>query len=310
LIFEQKHAHFEVKIAFAMRQALLFEKRTFERVSTILMIDSLFMTNFFLQRWSATVLTPKTAFPLKVVGDQRVKLDETITTSASFESVYERQMSMHDNPLWILHDGPPYANGPAHIGHAVNKILKDITNRSKVLSGFRAHFVPGWDCHGLPIELKALSKAKVSRDDNPLEIRRLSRDFALEAIDGQRSEFMSWGVMADWKNPYLTMSKDLVQAQLVAFNDLYKKGFIYERFMPVYWSPSSRSALAESELEYNPSVRVDFALIIFDDAIYGFSACQHSNLYSVSCCRGNCPQKLKESVFPLLDYHSMVIGSQ
>ena len=207
------------------------------------------------------MLTPKTTFPLKVEGEKRVKLDEAIIASASFKSVYERQMSAHDKPLWILHDGPPYANGPAHIGHAVNKILKDIVNRSKVLSGHRAHFVPGWDCHGLPIELKALSKAKVkSRNDNALEIRKLSRAFALEAMDRQRSEFISWGVMGNWKNPYLTMSKDLVKAQLVAFNNLYKQGHIYERFMPVYWSPSSQTALAESELEYNAEVK---KLLIF-----------------------------------------------
>ena len=113
--------------------------------------------------------------------------------------------------------------------------------------------VLGWDCHGLPIELKASSKAK-SRHKDALTIRENSRNFALEAVEGQKSEFMSWGVMGDWSKPYLTMDKDFIKSQLRLFFDLMKKGFIYQRFMPVYWSPSSRTALAESELEYNSNV--------------------------------------------------------
>ena len=113
--------------------------------------------------------------------------------------------------------------------------------------------VLGWDCHGLPIELKASSKAK-SRHKDALTIRENSRTFALEAVEGQKSEFMSWGVMGDWSKPYLTMDKDFIKSQLRLFFDLMKKGFIYQRFMPVYWSPSSRTALAESELEYNSNV--------------------------------------------------------
>ena len=111
----------------------------------------------------------------------------------------------------------------------------------------------GWDCHGLPIELKASSKTK-SRDKDALTIRSSSRNFALEALEKQKREFLSWGIMGDWTNPYLTMDKEFVKSQLRLFFDLMKKGFIYQRFMPVYWSPSSRTALAESELEYNSNV--------------------------------------------------------
>jgi isoleucyl-tRNA synthetase len=127
----------------------------------------------------------------------------------------------------------------------------------------------GWDCHGLPIELKASSKAK-SRHKDALTIRENSRNFALEAVEGQKSEFMSWGVMGDWSKPYLTMDKDFIKSQLRLFFDLMKKGFIYQRFMPVYWSPSSRTALAESELEYNSNVSSKQIIICKQDNRYLF----------------------------------------
>ena len=132
-------------------------------------------------------------------------MDHAIVNSTSFQSEYTRQISEKDKPLWVLHDGPPYANGPVHMGHAVNKILKDITNRWKVTSGYRCHYVPGWDCHGLPIELKALSKSRSSRNKDPLNVRALSRNFAIQAIEEQKSQFVSWGVMADWTRPYISM---------------------------------------------------------------------------------------------------------
>ena len=200
------------------------------------------------------MLLPKTTFPQKLKGEKRVQLDSAIVNSMSFQSEYSKQSAStdQDKPLWILHDGPPYANGPVHMGHAVNKILKDITNRWKVTSGHRCHYVPGWDCHGLPIELKALSKAGKSRNKDPLSVRALSRNFAIQAVEAQKSEFVSWGIMADWSNPYLTMDSHFVKAQLKLFYQLYSQGYIYQRFMPVYWSPSSQTALAESELEYNP----------------------------------------------------------
>lgn len=199
-------------------------------------------------------MLPRTTFSQRLEGEKRLKVDNDIIRSKDFQSVYEKQMSRSETKQsWVLHDGPPYANGPAHMGHAVNKILKDITNRWKVSHGCQVHYVPGWDCHGLPIELKALQKGK-SRNKDPLSVRQMSRNFALEAIQGQKEEFVSWGIMADWSRPYLTMDKNFIQSQLRLFYDLMKKGHIYQRFMPVYWSPSSQTALAESELEYNANV--------------------------------------------------------
>ena len=189
--------------------------------------------------------------------------------------------------MWVLHDGPPYANGPVHMGHAVNKILKDITNRWKVTSGYRCHYVPGWDCHGLPIELKALSKSRSSRNKDPLSVRALSRNFAIQAIEEQKSQFVSWGVMADWTQPYLTMDSHFVKAQLKLFYKLYSNGCVYQRFMPVYWSPSSQTALAESELEYNSNhvstaIYIRFPVVTATIPSSGMPSSSMSDLYFLS----------------------------
>ncbi|CAH2057017.1 unnamed protein product, partial [Iphiclides podalirius] len=146
------------------------------------------------------------------------------------------------------------------MGHAVNKIIKDINNRSQILKGNRVHYIPGWDCHGLPIELKALQKAqKTATDKNlsdPVNIRQIARAFALETVLKQKKAFQSWGVMADWdKSCYLTLDKHYVQNQLRQFYKMYKSGLIFRALKPVYWSPSSKTALAEAELEYDPQFK-------------------------------------------------------
>ncbi|XP_026682650.1 isoleucine--tRNA ligase, mitochondrial isoform X3 [Diaphorina citri] len=202
--------------------------------------------------YSHTVNLPSTQFPLWVKPQDRAKLDEKIHRECGFSELYSWQReALNGKPEFILHDGPPYANGTPHIGHAVNKILKDITLRSNLLQGKRVHYVPGWDCHGLPIELKAItSKDKLL---SPLDIRKKAKNFALETINTQKAEFESWGVLADWEhNCYHTFDKEYVKNQLCQFYNLYKQDYIYRDLKPVYWSPSSRTALAESELEYKP----------------------------------------------------------
>ncbi|XP_004343303.1 isoleucyl-tRNA synthetase [Capsaspora owczarzaki ATCC 30864] len=155
------------------------------------------------------------------------------------------------HPLFILHDGPPYANGQLHLGHAMNKILKDIVVRHKVLRGNRVHFVPGWDCHGLPIELKALGDSLTKHVEfTPAQLRTKAAQFAREAMEMQRKEFMSWGVLGDWQHPYLTMTPSYEARQLQVFYQLYTKKLIYRGLKPVHWSPSTQTALAEAELEY------------------------------------------------------------
>ncbi|XP_061380741.1 isoleucine--tRNA ligase, mitochondrial [Danaus plexippus] len=202
--------------------------------------------------YSHTVLFPKTNFPARSNINK-----EKIQKTAKFSELYEWQREHLTGPEFILHDGPPYANGDLHMGHAVNKIIKDINNRSQILQGNKVHYVPGWDCHGLPIEFKALQKTKSKNEPtDPVQTRQIARSFALKTVKSQKEAFESWGIMADWeKQCYLTLNKNYVQSQLRLFYKMYKSGLIYQALKPVYWSPSSRTALAEAELEYDPNFK-------------------------------------------------------
>ncbi|KAK6376374.1 isoleucine-tRNA ligase [Exophiala oligosperma] len=166
---------------------------------------------------------------------------------------------------FILHDGPPYANGDLHVGHALNKIIKDIICRSRLAEGKRIDYVPGWDCHGLPIELKALEHHGWARGQgvDPVAIRKAARKFAYKTVDKQMAGFRSWGVMGDWENHWLTMQKDFELRQLSVFQAMAEHGLIYRKNKPVYWSPSSGTALAEAELEYQEDHVSNAALVKF-----------------------------------------------
>lgn len=177
----------------------------------------------------------------------------------------ERQKINADKPTFILHDGPPYANGNIHLGHALNKISKDIIVRYKSMSGFRAPFVPGWDTHGLPIE-QVLTKKGVKRKEMPrAEYLKMCEEYALSQVDKQREDFKRLGVAADWENPYVTLSPDYEAAQIRVFGKMADKGYIYKGLKPIYWSPSSESSLAEAEIEYkdvkSPSIYVAFDVL-------------------------------------------------
>ena len=160
--------------------------------------------------------------------------------------------SSNSGKIFTLHDGPPYANGALHMGHALNKVLKDIINKYKTLKGFKVHFVPGWDCHGLPIELKVLQNLKSNerKNLNPLSLRKKATDYANIQIKNQLEGFKRWGIWGDWDNPYLTLKKNYESAQIGVFGKMFLNGYIYRGLKPVHWSPSSRTALAEAELEY------------------------------------------------------------
>ena len=166
--------------------------------------------------------------------------------------IYEDLSQNNPGEVFVLHDGPPYANGDLHIGHALNKILKDTINKFQLLQGRKVRYVPGWDCHGLPIELKVLqniqpeNRAKLT----PLKLRWKARDFALKTVEKQSKSFQRYGIWGDWENPYLTLKPEYEAAQIGVFGKMALKGYIYRGFKPVYWSPSSQTALAEAELEY------------------------------------------------------------
>nr|WP_242053433.1 isoleucine--tRNA ligase [Nostoc parmelioides] len=166
--------------------------------------------------------------------------------------IFESLSQNNPGELFILHDGPPYANGSLHIGHALNKILKDIINRYQLLQGRKVRYVPGWDCHGLPIELKVLQNLKSAERQNltPLQLRQKAKEFALATVDDQRQNFKRYGVWGDWDNPYLTLKPEYEAAQIGVFGQMVLKGYIYRGLKPVHWSPSSKTALAEAELEY------------------------------------------------------------
>ncbi|TRM57523.1 tRNA synthetases class I-domain-containing protein [Schizophyllum amplum] len=216
--------------------------------------------------YSKTLLLPKTSFPLWIDPAK----SEAPFRERTSDALYRSQWEHASGRLFVLHDGPPYANGHLHIGHALNKILKDIISRFHVTQGRRVHYVPGWDCHGLPIEQKTLQEMKKDAKSLPPQvIRRACRKTALREIAQQKAEFRQFGIMADWMNEdhtYRTLDHSYEMRQLRIFKQMVDKGLIYRRYRPVYYSPSSRSALAEAELEYAPehsshSVYISFELV-------------------------------------------------
>ncbi|KAH8922066.1 isoleucyl-tRNA synthetase [Atractiella rhizophila] len=203
------------------------------------------------QTYSSTILLPRTPFPLRADAVRREKLWSKQIGNA----LYEWQWSQKERPVFILHDGPPYANGNLHAGHGLNKVIKDIINRYKVLRGFRVHYVPGWDCHGLPIEMKVLELMKKAKKDisalSAIEIRNAAREHARQNVQLQLAEFNELGIMVDWDNRYQTYDHHFEISQLKVFQKMIDRGLITRARKPVYYSPSSMTALAESELEYN-----------------------------------------------------------
>jgi isoleucyl-tRNA synthetase len=196
-----------------------------------------------------TVNLPKTSFDMRA---NAIKREPELQKFWADNQIYDRLSQNNPGELFVLHDGPPYANGSLHIGHALNKILKDIINRFQLLQARKVRYVPGWDCHGLPIELKVIQGMKQSERSSltPLELRHKARDFALKAVEEQRQSFKRYGVWGDWEHPYLTMKPEYEAAQIGVFGQMVLKGYIYRGLKPVYWSPSSKTALAEAELEY------------------------------------------------------------
>ncbi|KAJ7341062.1 hypothetical protein JRQ81_004754 [Phrynocephalus forsythii] len=181
-----------------------------------------------------SVLLPRSEFPALLPGRLQPETELEIQQKCGFSELYSWQRQRKTKQKFCLHDGPPYANGDPHVGHALNKILKDITNRFQMMRGSVVHYVPGWDCHGLPIELRALSECDDVEDLSPMEIRQKARKFAKEAIAKQKSAFIRWGVMADWDNCYYTFDKTYEAKQLHIFHEIYDKGYVYRDYKPVF----------------------------------------------------------------------------
>ncbi|MFC4557033.1 isoleucine--tRNA ligase [Virgibacillus kekensis] len=222
--------------------------------------------------YKETLLMPKTDFPMRGnLPNKEPKRQEQWDENKLYEKSQERTKG---RPLFILHDGPPYANGDLHIGHALNKVLKDFITRYKSMTGYHAPYVPGWDTHGLPVETALTKKKKVNRKKMSIaEFRQKCAEYALGQLDNQRTQFKQLGVRGDWDNPYITLTKDYEAAQIRVFGEMAKKGYIYKGLKPVYWSPSSESALAEAEIEYHdkrsPSIYVGFEVTDGKDVLDG-----------------------------------------
>ena len=192
---------------------------------------------------------PKTEFPMRGnLANTEPEILENIFENGLYNKIIAKNK---DRKTFILHDGPPYANGPIHIGHALNKILKDTIVRYKSLQGFRSDFIPGFDTHGLPTEIKAIEKLKLNREEIEVnKFRDTCKEFNKEFIKLQTDGFKRLGVLGDWENPYITYNKEIEKEQLDVFGTMYEKGYIYKGLKPVYWCASCQTALAEAEIEY------------------------------------------------------------
>ena len=200
--------------------------------------------------YNLTLNLPKTDFPMRAGLPQS---EPKTLERWNEENIYEKLMEKNEGkPLYVLHDGPPYANGDIHLGHALNKILKDFIVRYKNMAGFKSPYVPGWDTHGLPTELKARAEAGISSsaEISVLELRKLCEKFVRGYINDQRSQFKRLGIIGEWENPYITLDPEYEAEQIRVFAEMADKGYIYKGLKPVYWCPECKTALAEAEIEY------------------------------------------------------------
>jgi isoleucyl-tRNA synthetase len=214
--------------------------------------------------YKQTINLPQTGFPMKADLANR---EPAMLAAWERDKLYEKIRTVSQGrPSFVLTDGPPYANGAIHLGHAVNKILKDIIVKSRTLDGYDAPYVPGWDCHGLPIEMQVeKTHGRVGQKIDAKAFRAACREYALKQIDSQRKDFKRLGVLGDWDHPYLTMDPRFEAEQLRAFSVIIKNGHVYKGFKPVHWCLNCRSALAEAEVEYeditSPSIFVRFEVL-------------------------------------------------
>ena len=223
---------------------------------------------------------PQTSFSMRANLPQREP--ETIAYWKSIDLYKKMQDARADGEKFSFHDGPPFSNGNIHMGHALNKILKDFINKYKAMQGYRISYVPGWDNHGMPIESAIIKKNKLDRKKMSIsEFRSACHEFAQGFIDKQADQFQRLGLVADWENPYMTMSPDFEATEVRVFGEMFKRGYIYKGLKPVYWCPKDETALAEAEIEYQTdkctSIYVKFK--VCDDKGKLASLCDLNNTY-------------------------------
>ncbi len=199
--------------------------------------------------YTSTLNLPQTSFAMRANLPQR---EPDMLKYWQEKDLYNRLLeNAEGKPQFALHDGPPFSNGNIHMGHALNKILKDIINKSKIMGGYRVPFVPGWDNHGMPIESAIIKKNKLDRKKMSIsEFRSACHKFAQDFVDKQSAQFQRLGVVADWDHPYITMAPEFEAREVRVFGEMFKRGYIYKGLKPVYWCPHDETALAEAEIEY------------------------------------------------------------
>jgi isoleucyl-tRNA synthetase len=258
--------------------------------------------------YKLTLNLPATSFPMKANLSQR---EPEMLKHWEASKLYERlREKRHGREKFILHDGPPYANGKIHIGHAVNKILKDIVIKSRTLSGYDAPYVPGWDCHGLPIEHeveKKIGKAGIKVDHKTF--RQKCREYAQRQVAGQKEDFIRLGVFAEWGNPYLTMDKKFEASIIRALGRVIENGHLVKGYKPVYWSVVGASALAETEVEYQDKISfsIDVAFPVADEEAFGKAMSEINGVGDISVViwtttPWTLPSNQAVSLNPELDY--------
>ncbi|MBR2588302.1 MAG: isoleucine--tRNA ligase [Bacilli bacterium] len=215
-----------------------------------------------MEDYKDTLLMPQTEFKMRGnLAENEVKQREEWEEMDLYNLIKEKNKN---GKPFIVHDGPPYANGPIHIGHSLNKILKDFINRSKMMEGYFVEYIPGWDTHGLPIEQKVTESGVNRKEMSIAEFREHCKNYALKQVDIQKEGFRRLNVIGEWDNPYITLSPEYEARQIEVFAEIAKRGLIFKGLKPVYWSPSSETALAEAEIEYkdrkDPSIYVPFTV--------------------------------------------------
>jgi isoleucyl-tRNA synthetase len=260
-----------------------------------------------MSRYRDTVRLPKTAFPMKAGLAAR---EPELLARWESENLYDAiQKARQGAPKFVLHDGPPFANGDVHMGTALNKVLKDLVVKSKTMAGFQSPFIPGWDCHGLPIEFRVV---KSSAGLTPLQVRQKSEEYARKFIDIQRGQFRRLGVFGDWEHPYLTLDPSYEAAIIRSFGKMVEKGLVYRSKKPVLWSTGAQTALAEAEVEYqdktSPAIFVKFPLT--DDSVRKLGAGKKTSLLIWTTTPWTLPANLAVACNTNITYFCVDLGEE
>src|SRR3984893_12116674 len=260
-----------------------------------------------------TVNLPKTGFSMKAnLGQLEPRLLKQWDDAGLYQRIRETRKG---RPTYILHDGPPYANGNIHLGHALNKLLKDFIVKIKTMEGYDSPYVPGWDCHGLPIEHKVESElGSKSATMSPVEIRAACRKYAAKYVDLQRKDFIRLGVLGRWDNPYLTMTAQYESVIAGAFVEFLDRGYVYKGLKSVNWCIHDRTALAEAEIEYenhtSPSIWVRFPLTsdpaLIDPALAG----RQVNAVIWTTTPWTIPTNVAIAYHPKFEYVAIEVGAE